>query len=192
MGRKVGLTVDDVVDAGAEVADREGLEGVTLAEVAKRLGVRSPSLYAHVEGLSGLRRQLALRAAAGLQRRFVEAIRGKEGSQALRALAHEYRHFALSHPGLYEASQRAVAREEDPELYDALASVVVPVVEALVQAGVPDGDRIHVTRGIRSALHGFVTLERGGGFGMPEAVEESFQRLVELLVSGVEHGGWSE
>ena len=31
MGRKVGLTREDVVSAAAEIADAEGLEAVTLA-----------------------------------------------------------------------------------------------------------------------------------------------------------------
>ena len=50
MARKVGIRVDDVVEAAATVADAEGLEAVTLARVAAVLGVRSPSLYAHVDG----------------------------------------------------------------------------------------------------------------------------------------------
>ena len=28
-------------------------------------------------------------------------------------------------------------------------------------------------RAFRSALHGFVSLEAGGGFGMPEAIDDS-------------------
>jgi AcrR family transcriptional regulator len=185
MARKRGITVEDVIEAAAEVADSEGLDGVTLAAVAKRVGVRSPSLYAHVDGLDGLRRLLALRAAGEMERALHRAGHGSQGDEALRILAHAYRRFARRRPGLYSAAQRAVRPGEDDELYAALAAAAEPVIGALRQAGVPSGELIHMARAIRSALHGFVELEEASGFGMPQSVEESFERLVELLLSGV-------
>lgn len=177
--------MDDVAVAAAAVADAEGLEGLTLAAVSARVGVRSPSLYAHVDGLDGVKRLLALRAAAEVEEVLVAAARRAEGLEALRAIAHAYRRFARDRPGLYAAAQRAVRPGEDDELYAALAAAIVPVVEALRAVGVASGDVIHMTRAIRSALHGFVELERSSGFGMPESVDESFEVLVELLLSGV-------
>jgi AcrR family transcriptional regulator len=185
VARKRGLTVEDVAGAAAAIADAEGLDGLTLAAVAARVGVRSPSLYAHVDGLDGLRRLLALRAAAEMGAAFRDATREVEGLEALRALAHAYRRFARARPGLYGAAQRAARPDEDPELYAALAAVVVPVVAALAAAGVAAHQRIHLTRAIRSTLHGFVELEREAGFGMPESVDESFDLVVDLIVSGV-------
>jgi Fe-S-cluster-containing hydrogenase component 2 len=38
---------------------------------------------------------------------------------------------------------------------------------------------------VRSALHGFASLERSNGFGPPVGFDASFARLVELLTSGV-------
>jgi len=186
MARKLGVTLQDVVDAAEEVADQEGLEALTLSAVARKVGVRSPSLYAHVDGLSGLRRDLALRAARELEGALAEAVQGRTGVEALRSLARAYRTFARNRPGLYAAAQRAVRPGEDDELYEALAAAVAPAVGALAEAGVRRDDLIHLTRGIRSALHGFVELERASGFGMPESVDESFDRLVDLLVTGVE------
>lgn len=185
MARKLGLSPDGVVDAAAEIADAEGIEAVTLASVAARLGVRSPSLYAHVEGLDGLRRMLALRAARAMGRALGEAAEGRSGTEALRAISVAYRRFARSHPGLYGAAQRAVRPGEDDELYRALAEPVLPALRALAEAGVAEAERVHLARAFRSALHGFVALERGGGFGMPESVDRSFERLVELLLAGV-------
>ncbi|MGI8712393.1 MAG: TetR family transcriptional regulator, partial [Solirubrobacteraceae bacterium] len=52
---RAGLDAEAVVTAAARLADAEGLECLTLARLAQRLGVRSPSLYAHVDGLEELR-----------------------------------------------------------------------------------------------------------------------------------------
>jgi AcrR family transcriptional regulator len=44
---RVGLTHERVVAEAAVVADEVGLESLTLAAVAKRVGVAIPSLYKH-------------------------------------------------------------------------------------------------------------------------------------------------
>jgi AcrR family transcriptional regulator len=185
VARKVGITETQVRDAAAAIADTDGSDAVTLASVAERLGVRSPSLYAHVDGLPGLRRLLALHAAGAMAAALGDAARGRAADDALRAIAHAYRTFAREHPGWYAALQRAVRPGEDDALYDALAAVVAPAVRALGEAGVPADERVHLTRAYRAALHGFASLERSGGFGMPESVDESFRRLVDLLLAGV-------
>ncbi len=48
LGRPAELDVDRVVRAAVELADREGLAGVTLSKVAKALGFTAMSLYRHV------------------------------------------------------------------------------------------------------------------------------------------------
>ena len=48
LGRPASLDVNVVVAAAVEIADRDGLDGVTLPKVAKSLGFTSMSLYRHV------------------------------------------------------------------------------------------------------------------------------------------------
>lgn len=182
MARPIGINTTAITDAAAGIADRDGLANVTLAAVARRLGIRSPSLFAHVTGLAGVHRLLALRAGAELRRRLQGAATGRHGVAALRAIAYAHRHFAREHPGLYDAVQRASATPgDDDELYRSLAGAVAPIIHALAEAGVAPAERVHLTRVIRSALHGFAALEKVGGFGAPEVVDESFDRLVDLL-----------
>ena len=38
---------------------------------------------------------------------------------------------------------------------------------------------IHAVRAIRSALHGFVSLEREGGFGLPIDIDDSYDNLID-------------
>ncbi len=46
---------------------------------------------------------------------------------------------------------------------------------------------IHMVRILRSALHGFVSLELGQGFGLPLDLDETFRRLLDLIVTGLHH-----
>ncbi|GIU98598.1 MAG: hypothetical protein KatS3mg014_0214 [Actinomycetota bacterium] len=47
------------------------------------------------------------------------------------------------------------------------------------------GDPRREGRVVRAALHGFVSLETLGGFGLPQEVEGSFERLVGILDAGL-------
>jgi len=47
-------------------------------------------------------------------------------------------------------------------------------------------EAIHLVRVIRSAPHGFVSLELGGGFGIPLFIDESFDLLVDSIVAAIE------
>lgn len=49
-----GLSVTKIVAAGIELADDEGLDGLSMRKVAERLGVGAMSLYTHVPGKDDL------------------------------------------------------------------------------------------------------------------------------------------
>ena len=59
------------------------------------------------------------------------------------------------------------------------------IVAVLRGYGLEGESAIHAVRAIRSALHGFVTLEREGGFGLPVDIDDSFDRLVSMLDAGL-------
>lgn len=182
---KRGLDVAAIVDAAAAIADADGLESLTLNAVAARVGVRAPSLYSHLDGLPALRRLLAIEAGRRLGTRFIRAAVGKQGPDAIRALASAYRGFAREHPGLYAATLTAPPAE-DVDAARAAAEIVSVVVDVLAGIGLSGEQAIHAARTVRAALHGFVALEAAGGFGLALPVDESFALLVETLVDGLE------
>jgi AcrR family transcriptional regulator len=181
---RAGLSPAAVVAAAADLADAHGLDAVTLAAVAGAVGVRTPSLYNHVGGLDDVRRGVALAALRELDDALRDAAVGRAGDDALVALAHAYRAYAREHPGRYAATQRAPAAD-DPDLSAAGARAVDALLAVLRGYGLDGDDAIHAARGVRSALHGFVALEAGGGFGIPVDLDESFDRMVAALARGL-------
>jgi AcrR family transcriptional regulator len=179
-----GLDSDAVVAAAAALADAEGLEAVTLAKVAAQLGVKSPSLYVHVDGLPGLRRRIAARGARELTARLQTAVAGRSGRDALAALAGAYRAYAREHPGVYAATQRTANLAGD-EAGGAAAALLDVVFAVLRGYALDDEDAIHAARVVRSALHGFTALEADGGFGIPLDLDQSFTVLVSTLDRGL-------
>lgn len=187
MAPRAGLDREIVIQAAAELADRDGLDKLSIATLARALGVKAPSLYNHVDGLPGLQRALALRGIQALTDRLLRAGVGKSGPEALRALAHAYRCFILEHPGLYAATVRSPYGQEppDPELDRAAREPVEVVLAALAAYNFDKTEALHAVRGLRSLVHGFATLELAGGFGIPLSVEESFNDLVERYLQGL-------
>jgi AcrR family transcriptional regulator len=179
-----GLDTGRVIDAAVAIADREGLDAVTLSRVADSLGVRPPSLYHHVTGRDGLLRAIALRGVRELTASLQAAALGRAGTQALSATAHAYREYARAHPGVYAATLRAAA-PGDSEHEEAEAAAV-QVLSAVLRAWqLEDEEMLHAVRVVRSALHGFVSLESGGGFALPLDLDRSFERLIETLAAGL-------
>ncbi|CAI6087348.1 TetR/AcrR family transcriptional regulator [Cohnella sp. JJ-181] len=184
MSPRIGLDRATLLQAATEMADEHGLESVTLASLAQRLKIRSPSLYNHVNGLPDLRRELSLSGLAKMASRFEAVLTEASGDEALRAFSRAYLAFARQHPGLYEAVQRA-PDPEDCELSEAGAAVVGLVVRVIETYGLRGDAAIHAVRGIRSVLHGFVSIERQGGFGMPLDLDVTFRLLVDTFIAGV-------
>jgi AcrR family transcriptional regulator len=180
---RAGLSAEAVTEAAAELADADGLEAVTLAALAARLGVRPPSLYAHVGGLEDVRERVAARGAEQLAERLQVAVAGRAGTAALGALAAAYREYAREHPGAYAALQRVSGRDARAS---AAAERTVGVVLAVLDGyGLYADEALHATRAIRSALHGFVLLEAQEGFGLALDVDDSFAVLVAMLDRGL-------
>jgi len=181
---RAGIDRATVVAAAAELADAEGLDTVTLTRLAEELGVRPPSLYAHIGGLDDLRRRLGARGNAELATRLGHAIEGRSGRDALRALAFAYRDYARDHPGTYAALQRARDLADDDEARAAGDAVVRVALAALREYELDDDEAVHAVRLIRITLHGFVSLEAAGGFAMALSADETFERLLALLDLG--------
>lgn len=181
---RAGLDTEAVVAAAAELADEHGLAAVTLARLATRLGVRSPSLYAHVAGLEDLRRRLGARGARELAAAVAAAAAGRARVDALRAVAETYRRYALAHPGVYAAMQRA-PDELTSETAAAARDLVEVIVAALAGYSLAGESAIHAVRIVRSALHGFVSLEQEGGFRMPVSLPQSYEQLILVLDAGL-------
>ena len=175
-----GLTPHGVVGEAARVADDVGLDRLTLAAVAQRLGVAVPSLYKHVPGLDELHRRLAVTALRELGGALSNAAVGRARGDALRAMADAYRDYAQRHPGRYAATLRAPALGDDEHVAAAENGLGV-VYGVLAGYGLTGPDAVDATRCLRSALHGFVALQSAGGFEMPQDVDRSFARLVGIL-----------
>lgn len=187
---RAGLDRSAVVALALAVLDDSpgGLGDLTLAAVAARAGVAVPSLYKHVDGLPGLRRDVARACVEDFTEVLEEAApAGTEPEQRLRAMADALRGYARTHPGRYRAVQVGGWPQDDDAtaVKVAAARPVALMSETVAGLGVRAERHVDAVRAVRAALHGFVVLELDGGFGMPDDVDASYRFLVDGLVRGL-------
>jgi AcrR family transcriptional regulator len=188
MPPKARLNKSIVVNAAADLVNTEGLAGLSLNRLADKLGVQTPSLYNHIDGLPGLQRELSLLNARRLGDILEKAAVGKAGPEAVRQVAQAYRSYIKDNPGVYMTSLRASGTQ--PQVDEALKKAEERIVEiglaVVASFGLYEEAGLHAVRGLRSVVHGFATLEIAGGFGLPLDCDESFRRLVEMLINSLQ------
>ncbi|WP_256760071.1 TetR/AcrR family transcriptional regulator [Cohnella sp. WQ 127256] len=181
---RAGIKPEIVIAAASDIADRMGWEQVTLAYVADKLGIKTPSLYNHVEGLPDLRQKLATHASILLRDQLNDAAIGRSGKQAFIEVGHAYIQFVRQHPGLYEAINRVAEPKPEPfkQAEEGILNLFIRLMQPL---GVPQEEAVHAIRGLRSMVHGFASLEAIGGFQMSEDIMESISKSITYYIDGM-------
>jgi AcrR family transcriptional regulator len=184
MVAKRNLTITKILQRAAERVDSTGRNDITIGELAEDLGVQPSALYNHIDGLDGLKHELAVYSTDAVANHLLDAVVATSGADAVRALAHAYRQFADQHPGQY-ASQLLPPAAPDDSLATAQQRIVDVFVRVLSSTGVDGDEAVHAARTVRSAIHGFVALESIDAFTSPVDRATSFDHLVEFLVAGL-------
>ncbi|MFI5958703.1 TetR-like C-terminal domain-containing protein [Cryptosporangium sp. NPDC051539] len=133
-----------------------------------------------MKGLDALRQKLSALASEELSEAMATAAVGRSSLEAVMAVADAYRAYAHAHPGRYLTTQRVPA-PDDPVHVKAGERAVGTIYGTLRGYGLEGDDAVDATRALRSAMHGFVSLEAAGGFGLPQDVDRSFSQLVKAL-----------
>ncbi len=141
---------DEILDVATAVLEEQGLDALTMRELATRMGIRAPSLYKHVADKADILVGLQQRALLGL------AVHLEAAGPGIGPLAEAYRSWARAHPKLYELATR------NPLERDRLAPGVESAAAAPLVAAA-GGDE-HLARALWALAHGLVDLELSGRF----------------------------
>ena len=185
---RVRLDKNSVVLAAVEILNTEGVQALTLSHLAEKLGIQTPSLYNHVDGLTGLQQELAVLNARLLADRLGEAAIGKSGPGLFMNASQVFREYVKEYPGLYMSTLRSSGMQQvqNPNLQREEERMMKVGLAIMSSLGLQGEDAVHGLRAFRSMVHGFATLEVAGGFGLPQDCDESFRRLVSALVAGLQ------
>jgi hypothetical protein len=113
-----------------------------------------------------------------------QASLGLVGQEAVIAIAKCYRSFAQAHPGVHPLTIRAPEQGET-ELVKLSQELVQMLLLVMASMRLQGDDAIHAIRGLRAILHGFTSLETAAGYKLALDLEESFRRLTETYLVGL-------
>lgn len=179
-----GLDTNRIISRAAQMANEMGLKNITLKMLADDLGVKSPSLYNHIDGLDDLKMQLMIYGWNQMEQRIIHAVIGISGYDAIRAGCYAFYEYATENPGLFNAMlwYNKFQNAETMEATSGLFSVLFKVTASL---NISEENCNHIIRTLRGFLEGFSLLVNNAAFGNPISIAESFELSVNVLIEGI-------
>lgn len=162
MGAK-GLTKEIIIAEAVAFIEETGQPEVSLHELARRLEIKTPSLYNHIKNTKELQYavfQFAIDKFVANQKLATE---NKKKDEAVKAFANAYYSFATENKGLYRLIMSMPSEEDDMEKKMALP-LLNTVVSILSDYALTEETIAHWQRVFRAILHGFISQEYLGYF----------------------------
>ncbi|WP_100487821.1 TetR/AcrR family transcriptional regulator [Sporolactobacillus pectinivorans] len=179
--QKRNLTKDKIIQESAQLAEKIGIENLSLKKVAEHLHISSPSLYNHIKDLNDLKIGLSLLLMKHLGERIGAATIGRSAGEAIMAMAQAYYSFAKENPELYKTILwMPYLNKEILERGKHLSQMVNLNFQAY---GLNHEQTTHKARELRSMMHGFISLEHAGYFKNDVAVSESYERMIKDFIN---------
>jgi len=168
-----------IVDTARQVAEAEGWDAVTTRRLSTEIEYSQPVLYKHFSGMDQVAAAVAVDGFAELARRLGTGRTDAETpGDALTRIARGYLDFARDNPAVYDVmftgrtTLHFAQADTPPELVAAFGGLREAV--SLI-AGEADADTL--TEVFWAALHGLVSLSRGGRL-RPEYERERVDALI--------------
>ena len=137
-----GLTKEIIIAEAVTFIEESGQSMISLHELARRLKIKTPSLYNHIKNTKDLQHEVFKYAIDKFVANQNAATKGKHKDDAVRAFAQAYHTFATENKGLYRLIM-SMPQDNDGLSEEAMA---------------------HWQRVFRAILHGFISQEDLGYF----------------------------
>jgi AcrR family transcriptional regulator len=168
-----------IVDTARQVAEAEGWDAVTTRRLSTEIEYSQPVLYKHFSGMDQVAAAVAVDGFAELGRLLRKARTGANTpDDALARIARAYLDFARDNPAVYDAmfTARTTLRFAEPDTPPELVTAFDELREA-VSAIANEADADTLTEVFWAALHGLVSLSRGGRL-RPDHDRERVEALI--------------
>ncbi len=177
--------------------DTEGVAGLTLRAVGRRLGVSRTALYRHFADKSALLAAVGREGFRMLREELEAAVRGDPDPRgAFEAMGRAYVRFAVSHPSHYRVMFGGFVEScrNDPELVQEAGASFQVLVQAIASRQrdglLHDDDPEQMARYVWAIVHGIAMLVIDGQLrGRDTDAEVGY--AIERLGSGILRGGVS-
>ena len=177
---------ETIIETARKLIERDGVDGLSLAQLADELGIKAPSLYRHVTSKAALLQAVIERTYQQLFRAYQQALTSasEEPKERLVALFHAHRSFAQANPNTYILAFTAT----DPELRTDpgyLEGQAVGIQRIMAQIS-GEEQSLSALRGALALVHGYVMLEIKGQLQRGSDLSAAFDAAVNAYLKGWE------
>jgi len=183
-----------VLSVARDIAEQEGLAGLSVRRIANEIGYSGGTLYNLFENLDDLVVHVNARTLDSLCEELAEKSLEEEPEAAVLALTTRYVRFTREHPRLWSMlfEHRLPDGAALPDWYHERVERARGLLEeALAPMFGPDheAERSHSARVLWSSLHGICALETAGKLANTESVEAMSKTLISYYLGGVRQSG---
>lgn len=154
--------------------------------VAKKLKIKSPSLYNRISNLEDLKNKISLYAWKQLEEKMFLSIIEESGYEAIKSMAYAFYDYATENKGIFEAMlwYNKYMIEEGNQVTHNTFDILFKILRKL---NLSDETINHFIRTLRGFLEGYVLLVNHQAFGHPLSIQKSFDFSLNILINGVKN-----
>jgi AcrR family transcriptional regulator len=178
-------TKAEILDAAWDVVREEGLAGLSLRDLAKRVGMQAPSLYQYFDSKHAIYDAMFAEANRELLDRYKQLRESGDPVRDLRAGARLFLEFTTEDPARYQLLfQRTIPGfEPSPESYAIAVELLQMGRERLAQAGITDQRALDLWTGLLAGLSAQQNSNEPGGNRWIRLVDEAVDMYVQHMSS---------
>lgn len=178
------ITDDLIIETTAALANKSGLDNLSLKIIAEKLDIKSPSLYNHISSLDEVKQRLMVYGWKQMEEKMIDSAVGVSGYDALKNMCNVFYNYATNNKGIFTA-MLWYNKYESEELERATTRLFNIVFKIMKPLNITDDNINHIIRTLRSFLEGFSLLVNNNAFGNPVSIKESFDLSLEVIMNGI-------
>ena len=178
------INYDLILETSAKLANKNGLDNLTLKMIASELQIKSPSLYNHVSSLEEIKQDLMLYGWKQMEEKIIDSTIGVSGYDALKNMCYAFYDYATNNKGIFTAMQW-YNKFENEEKNNATKKLFTIIFKILQPLNISDDNINHIIRTLRSFLEGYSLLVNNNAFGNQISIKESFDISLEIIINGI-------
>lgn len=181
---KNNISDELIIETSARIANKVGLDNLSLKIIAEELNIKSPSLYNHISSLDEIKSQLMVYGWKQIEEKMIDSAVGVSGYEALKNMCNVFYGYATNNKGIFTAMLWYNKYESD-EKENATMRLFNMLFKIMKSLNITDENINHIIRTLRGFLEGFSLLVNNNAFGKPISIKESFDLSLEIIMNGI-------
>lgn len=181
---KNNISDELIIKTSARIANKVGIDNMSLKIIAEELNIKSPSLYNHIKNLDEIKQRLMVYGWKQMEEKMLDSAVGVAGYEALRNMCYAFYDYATNNKGVFNA-MLWYNKYENIEKENATTRLFNMLFKVMKSLDISDDNINHIVRTLRGFLEGFSLLVNNNAFGNPISIKESFDLSLEIIMNGI-------